>query len=822
MSERTSFVGLSVGFLLCATGVLASCPIELNPTSVVVRYGDPVSINCSTTEGRATGMGWEASVGGTGVETVRHVAWTVASLTQWDAAPMCFYNPPPDTSPGQCIRIPTVVVYTFPGTVGIHSPGGGMYEGETYPFTCDVPNIAPVKNLTVMWYRGDALIHEDAFENASAGKSPVNQSSVLDFRATRQDDGLTVRCEAHLDLRPNGPQLNASSQEMKITVHFGPEGECLSLDKLDLREGDTLGRRCPVTGRPEPHVSWLKEGQPVDPGAPLSRTDAGLYRVSAEGASLIRRELSVHVLYGPELKCPKTYTAVEYAPRNLSCTGTGHPQPDTIWRKDGEEVKLPETLTRNDSGQYSITASSDLSSVTVTVEIDVLYEPSQIVELKDSEVDVGSAVWLNCSSTGNPQPQYSWDYYATPNVMVKNKDGVSRLHIRNATAYNAGSYTCHASNEEGSVSKTAKVSVKGASTKCPIKIIPERMVVRRQDGDSHRASCSATAEHFAHLQHKYWQDKAGKTNGTHWSADPHGDWSPEPRCIATFNVIGECWKPLDVTFYKTPDGVSIRAEDRSLPAVEGRDFQLRCDVTNVAPAGSVSVRWYRGNETFEPSSRGPLRLTDCQPDNDSNCDPSAVAHPLNVSASIRVTLNRTDSRAEFRCEARLDLGPEGPQPAPTTMSGPLNVTVNYKPVINTTKLPKAVPVFRGYPEVLVCEADGQPPPKIQWRSDKVLNGSKDTLTVSEAGVYNCTATNEVDSTYRVVIVILKEDYLPLIAGFVAVTVVAISIVFLFIYSIYYKNTKMRRYSLKNPKLDTPSSNVAHNGWDMQFPMTKLS
>lgn len=69
---------------------------------------------------------------------------------------------------------------------------------------------------------------------------------------------------------------------------------------------------------------------------------------------------------------------------------------------------------------------------------------------------------------------------------------------------------------------------------------------------------------------------------------------------------------------------------------------------------------------------------------------------------------------------------------------------------------------------------------------------------------------------------LTEDYLPLIAGFVAVTVVAISIVFLFIYSIYYKNTKMRRYSLKNAKLDTQSGNVAHYGCDMQFPMTKLS
>lgn len=68
---------------------------------------------------------------------------------------------------------------------------------------------------------------------------------------------------------------------------------------------------------------------------------------------------------------------------------------------------------------------------------------------------------------------------------------------------------------------------------------------------------------------------------------------------------------------------------------------------------------------------------------------------------------------------------------------------------------------------------------------------------------------------------IPEDYLPLIAGLVAITVIAISVVFVFIYSIYYKNTKMRRYSLKNPKL-TQNGNVAHNGWDSQFPMTKLS
>lgn len=69
---------------------------------------------------------------------------------------------------------------------------------------------------------------------------------------------------------------------------------------------------------------------------------------------------------------------------------------------------------------------------------------------------------------------------------------------------------------------------------------------------------------------------------------------------------------------------------------------------------------------------------------------------------------------------------------------------------------------------------------------------------------------------------IPEDYLPLIAGLVAITVIVISVVFVFIYTIYYKNTKMRHYSLKNPKLNPQNGNVAHNGWESQFPMSTLS
>lgn len=77
------------------------------------------------------------------------------------------------------------------------------------------------------------------------------------------------------------------------------------------------------------------------------------------------------------------------------------------------------------------------------------------------EVEVGLSGWLKCSSTGNPRPQYVWNYYRTDNVMEENDDGVSRLMIHNATVLNMGSYTCRAWNERGNAWKTVRLRVKG-------------------------------------------------------------------------------------------------------------------------------------------------------------------------------------------------------------------------------------------------------------------------------------------------------------------------------------------------------------------------
>ncbi|XP_051905398.1 titin-like isoform X1 [Hippocampus zosterae] len=785
MGERATFVRLLMGFLLSATG--ACCPIELSPPGVAVQYGDPVSINCSTSDPLYKGMGWEAPLGGTGLKPVRHLAWSVDALTRWHISPECFLSPVPKSGRDQCSKNADVVVYTSPQTISIQANTSVVKEGEPIEVICIIRRIAPKHRVIVRWYSNDAVITERRAEGSIKG--PVDLVFGYNYKhfessSERRQQLVKLKCEAVLDLPPEGQQLGAFSPELEITVEYDIE---------DI-----------------------------------------------------------------QLTCPTNYTAVEYAPHNLSCSVEGGSSESLItWYKDGEEVELSETLTRYDAGQYVVVATLSSSTVNATVDLNVVYPPSQIEELEDIEVELGSEIYLQCSTRANPRPEYSWSAPTFLNITQVNEDGVSRLLIPNVASHHTGVYTCYASNERGNVTKKVTVSVKecepdwfrcakgacilshrmcdgedhcgdgsdeilcGEHHECPIRIQPEALVLQYM-GESQKATCMFTSTRNARAI-AWAGGPVLHHNETTWTPNTHTDWDPSPRCAVFFQSQMICKKPLDFILYKMPDSVTIRPVNKSI-FLEGKLCQLRCDITNVAPAQSLIVRWYHGNRTIEPSVREPLRLVDCPQDSNTSCEPGAIRTPVNVSASASFLLNRTHHEAALSCEAILDLGPLGPRLSPAVISRAVSFSVYYKPVINTTKLPRVVPLFRGYPEELVCEADGQPPPVIYWSSgvENPSWESRDNITVLKAGHYVCKAVNDVASDVHEVEVIPKEDYLPLIAGFVAATVVVISAIFLFIYSIYYKNTKMRRYSLKNPKLGGHNANVAHNGWDLQFPMTKLS
>lgn len=816
----TAFVALSVAGLFLTTAGEPPCPVQLSHSRVVLKYGDRVSINCTTAEGKFDGIGWEAQNGGVPLTDASLVTWTVESLKEWDTSPVCFFNF--YNSDEQCKDAPKVVLYTFPESIDIISTAGSngvMNLMEEHNLTCKINIVAPVEHLVLKWFRNGKYFRNQTY--TSTNKKPSNLTSEIKIKATREESGAVYKCEAHLDLEP-GPQLVAS-QEYNIEVYYGPDVNC-SVSPLMVKEGTALEDVCTVTGNPIKSVQWLKDGEGINQGIPLTRDKAGTYTLKAEGHTSIEKNFTILVLYGPELTCKDNQTVMQNVPFDLSCIVEGFPQPTLTFYKDHEEIQLKNKLTRKDAGLYIVNASNSQQTVTSQIDIFVNYPLSQIIELEDTVVDVGSNFSLKCSSSGNPRPEYLWNYYQTSNVDEKREDGVTYLSITNATADNMGLYTCEARNIFGNVSKTVKVTVKGVVQDCPIEITPNRMVVQYQSMGQ-QATCKSTFRD-SDLD-LYWLDQQGiKTGGRSWSVHTNNSFNLKPYCVAEpQHGLPGCQKQLNITVYKPPDNISINLVNNASSVVEDKEFQLQCNITNVAPVRNLAVRWYQDNQTFTPQSKGAMHVTDCQPQNDPPCDISLVHTPVTVLFTITLNVTREQSGARFWCEAQLDLGPEGPQPPPQLISNPLNLTVHYKPTINVTKLPKTIPVFNGYPEELVCDADGNPPPHIVWlrNANEEPCGFGSTLTVSEKGFYRCSATNAVGSVTRDVQVILKEDYLPLIAGFVAVVVIITSVIFAFIYSIYYKNTKMRRYSLKNVKLNnTHNGNVAHNSWESQFPMARLS
>uniref|UniRef100_A0A669E5R0 Ig-like domain-containing protein n=1 Tax=Oreochromis niloticus TaxID=8128 RepID=A0A669E5R0_ORENI len=203
---------------------MAGCPLTVNPSEIVVRFGDPVSVNCSTSARYVTGMGWEAPFGGTGFERPPVVTWRVDKLEEWTPSPFC-YATLDDGS--QCTLRPVITIFKTPDFVSISVLDHSLIMQDTeynnstrtqYWLQCNIINVAPFQFLTVNWYKNNESIMAMSF-NDTTTKTPVNESSILKINISREENVAEFRCEAELDFAPHGPKLYISSQTHNVSAH---------------------------------------------------------------------------------------------------------------------------------------------------------------------------------------------------------------------------------------------------------------------------------------------------------------------------------------------------------------------------------------------------------------------------------------------------------------------------------------------------------------------------------------------------------------------------------------------------------------------------
>ncbi|XP_065110569.1 intercellular adhesion molecule 2-like [Paramisgurnus dabryanus] len=273
------------------------------------------------------------------------------------------------------------------------------------------------------------------------------------------------------------------------------------------------------------------------------------------------------------------------------------------------------------------------------------------------------------------------------------------------------------------------VTLTGTQAECPIKLKPQSVVV--EYGSSVSVDCSTDVTHDG----IGWEAAVGSVPLTRdklvtWRVSNLRKWDIRPVCNINYNKE-QCSTLLPVTIYKIPDNVSINTLNR--PMTEGSRYEFQCDIVNVAPVKSLIVKWFRGetevySETF----------------NDT------IKTPVNQTSTIGFIVDRDDDGAQYRCEAELELGADGPQPPLKVTSKPFQITVLYSP-----KRIKVVDIIKktNGEVTLNCTEPANPPATYSWSSEHLtgpINSS--VLSTSTLGNYMCTATNPLSTLTRMFIV----------------------------------------------------------------------
>lgn len=437
------------------------CTLTLTPSEVVVPFGGQASANCSTLDTDVMKLDWESPVGSRDVVQPFVVTWTVEKLEDWTLEPFCYST---DRNGEQCIQKLGITLYKSADVVSVYALDGPMVEGREHRLHCDVINVAPVKNLKVKWYRGDEVVLTQLFNSTRA--DPINVSSTLRVAPQRDHNGSLFRCEAELDLGPEGPEspVITASANYTAVVHYEPFIKACPDRYTAVEQKFSVDMLpCVTDGNPPPTVQWYLKDQPVNSSEPLTRTDSGEYTAVFEN-SLGRSNASVHITveYGPLFICNSHYEVEANRPRT-TCEPQGLPAPMLSWFKDGtEEVASPQHWTKHDSGQYLLRATNKHGSAQHTLTLDVVYAP----EFKEGNVSKvlhpGENVTLDCGAEGNPPPEVQWNYTSAVDVKETTVWRQRRISISGATS-TTGVYICVATNKVGSVTRSVTVAVKDKS-----------------------------------------------------------------------------------------------------------------------------------------------------------------------------------------------------------------------------------------------------------------------------------------------------------------------------------------------------------------------
>ncbi|KAL3989826.1 Immunoglobulin I-set domain family protein [Acanthocheilonema viteae] len=373
---------------------------------------------------------------------------------------------------------------------------------------------------------------------ASGNPKPIvvwkRDGRLLDIRGSRfviksskASDGGRYTCEAR-------NEAGKVSTDFEVDIFIKPRFRDLKAE-IRVRNGERARLECKVDGHPEPIITWMRGGRPIEDMKNIilsprgetmmilksRRADSGSYSCVAKNfAGEAEASFTVTVLIAPHIdeQIDQNLRVVQGTKVIMHCPVQGNPKPKIKWLYNEKPIKIDrakiidetdlviEKSKQYDSGRYTCFAENEAGILNTNYELEIIGPPKFHHRGETVyEVIVGKTVTMDCDVEAEPKPEIYWlrgdsPLYFTDKIHIS--PNRQQITIRNVEMSDGGKYTCKTKNEAGSadIDLTLKVLVppsidtsniignplavvgKSIYLECPVSGIPRPSVIWYKDG----------------------------------------------------------------------------------------------------------------------------------------------------------------------------------------------------------------------------------------------------------------------------------------------------------------------------------------------------
>ncbi|XP_051827449.1 intercellular adhesion molecule 5 isoform X1 [Antechinus flavipes] len=710
---------------------------DLQPRSALVERGGSLWLNCSTNCPRPERGGLETSLRRNGTQRgLRWLARQLVDIREPEAHPICFFRCARRTLQARG----TILTYQRPDRVELEPLPAWLPVGDNFTLSCRVPGAGPRSSLSITLLRGAQELSRRRFP----GESPRARGAMATYTATarKEDHRANFSCLAELDLRPHGLGLlqNSSTPQELHTFALAPGPPSLKFPRL-LEFGREQLVSCEMDKlfpADEAHIQLALGSQMLSPRILLDgdnlRATATLTVKEEEVEDEGDQELTCTVtLGGQNRKAQGNLTVYSFPQPNLTTSEPSVREGTlvnvTCEARAGAQVRLdgaPEpppgepawlTLTASEEDDERVFTCEALLEVkgeilrrNRSLELQVLYGPRL-----DEAGCPGNWTWLEgmestlqCWAPGNPAPVVECTRpEGGPAIPLGLPLPISRDH--------AGTYQCTASNLVGRTTKDVTVVVEYGpvldQSGCPerrtwLEGTEEVLSCRALGVPRPTVSCTPPG---AGARLRVTREHAGTYH-----------------CVAT-SPRGSASTNVSVTVEYAPSFGEAGCPG-AWTWVKGSDHRFSCEADGNPEPEVLCAR--AGNLSREE----PL--------------PASGGSPLGHAPAPGL----------YRCQATNSRG---------SASKTVTVRAEAPPQMDEASCPSHQTWLEGArAPALTCEAQGNPPPRVQCSREGPQRPEQPSVSRADAGTFHCVATNSHGSDSRMVTI--GVEYRPLVAELVAV------------------------------------------------------